>query len=1158
MKIKLGNLTKIRGIAQIPLIVGLLLMAIAIPVATKLSQESAENRGRATPPTTAACKICSSGFCINSNVTHCLPEMNECIYNADCATCTENATQCNFDGSEYWVRKCLSGVWVNQQLCSNGCDGNNCKTVTQVCTPSQCCNGGAGRCRFDGGACEPCEFGCDRNMCRACNPGQIKCQDGELIQCESGGMGWNLVNNCGGYGCSGTSCNSPPAATNTPKPTATTVPCVAIGGTTSSEANCCSKKAVNMGGSVWQCACIPAGGTTTNASYCCSGKSENGKCLAPGCSLGGVNYAVGVKLCYADKSKYRSCASTGWQDVSCGNGTACYDDGAGNVGCATRQTAVCCCTSSNSQRSWYTSACPDYNGWYQCDGHCSSLPTPTPSYCGFVGLPCCNGNSCSGSICDTSTGKCRVIEDPTTFPTNCLSKYSVNQRVCDPLRPQYYNTCLSTGFWSGFIKCIAGTKCNEGVCESCIEDGSLCTAGLFNNCEKCCSNKYHSVSDKNYCGAVPTLVPTKTPVPTSTPTPTPAPGCKNDGVYCVIAGTVNTCNCCTNQYYRAGPTGDAYICGPRPTPTCIADGLSCGGSAASYCDRCCQKDVYYALGQNWFCGTNPNLTSVPTRLPTSSTCRSYGTWRSGECCSGLTKVWVNYPDYRCCRANGLSTDTASHCCSGTASYQGSMLLCGSSPGATAIPTPITGGNDCPAGSSLSCLGKKLGDGCATDGSNLKCVMGTSGSMKDKCECRNPAYLTHTPTPRPTRPPTTGMPTQAPGDKCYCITGCSLSNDCMWFNPARIMDPYNNECSSYYCTTPQSTPRPTVVIPSGQPTAIPTQPLISPGQACRNDTDCGAPTKPGCALQCVTAYCPGNSGCGKTEGSNGALNCQLYPPSGMSWNADYSACVGGAGPSPIVPPPPPPPTNQPTPPAGCGYNSLQARVRTSGEGVHQWATSKAITFGETIDMGCMYDNTGQLASNVTLVAKHSSGTEAEFKTNLKEDWKPAVKGNYTIWCKSTDSKCSGLVSNSNATLSVGSACKECSNEFKCYGPADDKVELGYAWFATGYVMEGWTTLVPECYCSCDCNNDGVIDDNCRPIPKPQWLGKAKGDANCDGKIDTYDFSLWNTEFVSSGGEEVVKNDWEADFTGPDGKCDGLVNTYDFSLWNRSFIELGGGN
>ena len=239
-------------------------------------------------------------------------------------------------------------------------------------------------------------------------------------------------------------------------------------------------------------------------------------------------------------------------------------------------------------------------------------------------------------------------------------------------------------------------------------------------------------------------------------------------------------------------------------------------------------------------------------------------------------------------------------------------------------------------------------------------------------------------------------------------------------------------------------------------------------------------------------------------------------------------------------PPPAPTNAPgSVPVNCSYTSLQARVQKNS--TVDWQTQLVIQKGEKVNLGCMYNGSGQLANNVKIVAGIGSETY-EFTDNLVEQWEAPKNGNYTIWCVTTDSNCGSLVSNDNATLSVGSACKECPSDFHCFGPADDKVDYGYRWFADGYVQEGWVTKVPNNYC------DEVN------IIKPQWLGKGRGDANCDGVLDIADTAVWRHEYADiSKGDEIVRDNWEADFTGPGGVCDGIVDIGDVSLWRANFTK-----
>ncbi|MBU4397691.1 hypothetical protein KKC08_06025, partial [Patescibacteria group bacterium] len=242
-----------------------------------------------------------------------------------------------------------------------------------------------------------------------------------------------------------------------------------------------------------------------------------------------------------------------------------------------------------------------------------------------------------------------------------------------------------------------------------------------------------------------------------------------------------------------------------------------------------------------------------------------------------------------------------------------------------------------------------------------------------------------------------------------------------------------------------------------------------------------------------------------------------------------------------PPPPPPPTNPPQPPGpSCNYSSLQAQVQI--DSTVDWTSQLVLKAGDSINLGCMHDGTGQLAENVKITAGYSDGTNYEFETNLESQWTVPKEGNYTVWCQSVDTDCAGLVSTTNATLSVGGMCKECPNDFACYGHP----QYGYAWFATGYEMDGYSVSV-DLYCQEDVGD------------RPNWLGKGRGDADCNGKIDGRDYSVWRREYVDiSEGEAVVRDSWEADFAGPMGECDGIVDGYDYSLWRRSYIDVFGGD
>ena len=123
----------------------------------------------------------------------------------------------------------------------------------------------------------------------------------------------------------------------------------------------------------------------------------------------------------------------------------------------------------------------------------------------------------------------------------------------------------------------------------------------------------------------------------------------------------------------------------------------------------------------------------------------------------------------------------------------------------------------------------------------------------------------------------------------------------------------------------------------------------------------------------------------------------------------------------------------------------------------------------------------------------------------------------------------------STPPPGGSCTECPTNFNCYQMGSE-----YQWFVAGYVMEGFVS---------------ASSSSCSGVAKPQFLGKTKGDANCDGKINIYDYSLWHGNFYAGNLGSVVKNNWNADFTGTNGVCDGKVDVLDYSQWYKYFNELG---
>ena len=139
---------------------------------------------------------------------------------------------------------------------------------------------------------------------------------------------------------------------------------------------------------------------------------------------------------------------------------------------------------------------------------------------------------------------------------------------------------------------------------------------------------------------------------------------------------------------------------------------------------------------------------------------------------------------------------------------------------------------------------------------------------------------------------------------------------------------------------------------------------------------------------------------------------------------------------------------------------------------------------------------------------------------------------------TPTPTSGVVMPTNTPTSMPSACKQCPSNFGCYQYVNGTT-TEYKWFVPGYVSQNFVKVTDQ-----TCVDHAVV--------KPLFKGKENGDANCDGFINGADYSVWRREYLDiSKAQPVVRNNWEADFTGSTGKCDGVVDGYDYSLWRRGY-------
>ena len=144
---------------------------------------------------------------------------------------------------------------------------------------------------------------------------------------------------------------------------------------------------------------------------------------------------------------------------------------------------------------------------------------------------------------------------------------------------------------------------------------------------------------------------------------------------------------------------------------------------------------------------------------------------------------------------------------------------------------------------------------------------------------------------------------------------------------------------------------------------------------------------------------------------------------------------------------------------CPYQTLQARVQPNSQ--THWAKKLTLKQGEKLNLGCMYNESGRLASNVKLVV--TGPINREWNRNLISQWQPPVGGDYQVKCVSRDNRCSGLSSDqSNNSASF--------------------------------------TMIQLCPLTCKQIKPGY-----------KGPGRLNGDANCDGQVNGADFEIFRIQW-----------------------------------------------
>lgn len=577
---------------------------------------------------------------------------------------------------------------------------------------------------------------------------------------------------------------------------------------------------------------------------------------------------------------------------------------------------------------------------------------------------------------------------------------------------------------------------------------------------------------------------------------------------------------------------------------CSSDAM-CGHTSANCCY--CMKNAQYPAG-TCVCGcsgsptigaptagptSKPNPTAGPTSKPNPSTAPTNTPCGSTVCChdSDCKNKYVNCPQAYCAEVGGV------YGCYGTSGCVVPTAV-PTTPPPTAVPTatptpkvtPTTAlgcnANNCLAKSGCCCgqTNCQYGFSCA----NYQCISnptatptlaGDCGQLYNRhngCSCSAGLQCASLSCPggicgpsptaipttcayfgsslRCTTPVPTSIPTATPtviGNRCFCYTACNSGNYC--WNGAYETGAVG--CASSYCQT----------APTSTPTKVPT----------------ATPTVLGNACYCYTSCTSGNY-CWNGGYQTGAVRC----------NASYCQAV----------PPTSVPTSIPTVilPTGGLPTNPPSHFCPAGESYLNecfgWQDGSCGGFGcpatqmrEKVQ--CCYTGQCVTAAQANVCAGGGRWTESGSCINASKCSSTITPSPTTAVLSPTES-----VSPTEPVSPTPGLCSVCPNDFQCMKNTSGT----YKWFSSFYQEPGYELVT------------GTAAATCGGVPKPTYMGRSKGDADCDGLITINDASIWRSEFINGGMETVnstaVSNTLESDFD-----CDGKATLNDFSIWRANFTK-----
>ncbi len=515
------------GLVQIPLIIGLVVMAVALPLVTKLTQQNTENRSKAYD----GCSGAPQQAC--QYMSNCTWNGSSCTSIKTCASCNGN-TRCS--GDVVTVCNC-DGNWVGNTPCASGthCDssGTHCVASAPAATatprPSDCRTSGcpSGQtCTSDVGIwdCVPnptatprpastgdCRTsGCARGTCTNINymagregsPAVYVCVTPTPVPPTATPRPYNCPSRCSSNkGCATVTYQSTDSACNN-----------VISGTQNYTPNCsCGPVSGGDNSICQQTGCKkPNGESCSTGSDCASAICFSGKCSAADCSGGYGNKPNSCSCTYSFECDSGNCVSGKCVASGSSNPTSIPTQ-------ATQHYTVykngSCQTSANAYVS--LTACnndPPVNNCYSSMAACNSAhpATPTQHYTvykngscqtsinEYTSLTACNNdppvNNCYSSMaacnsahpvasvptytCETNGDHCYTTQVNGSIPTSCLT---------------YTNTYKQL-YGSGSGTCASGLCCKTPV-------ACTCSSGYSTSVTSCPSGSTLDTTNSLSCGS---------------------------------------------------------------------------------------------------------------------------------------------------------------------------------------------------------------------------------------------------------------------------------------------------------------------------------------------------------------------------------------------------------------------------------------------------------------------------------------------------------------------------------------------------------------------------------------------------------------------------------------------------------------------------------